>query len=131
MYLPSNCYRYVTLRPTSSLSLSSTSWETTDLSTSIRFYGDAHVIVRYQYSADGRNTYTITHLVIDSVPVKHIASITGNSLYAGNSGMWQGVLSSGRHIIAVEHRSGGTYTILQLRSSTGQYTRAMSVIYCN
>ena len=133
MYLPSTCHRYATLRPTSSLSLSSTSWRTTDLSYSFSLSRDYHIIVRYQYSAYGRNTYTVNRLVIDSVPVKHTASITGNTLYAGNSGMWQGVLSSGSHTIAVQHRSGNTYThysAFYSSSSYYLYTRAMDIIYC-
>ena len=32
MYLPSNCRMFVNLRPTSSISLSTTGWRTTDLS---------------------------------------------------------------------------------------------------
>ena len=132
MYLPSTCSRLTNLRPTSSLSLSSTSWKTTDLSYSFYLSRDYHIIVRYQYSASGRNTYTFTRLVIDSVVAKHTASITGNELYAGNSGMWQGVLSSGTHSIYVQHRSGSTYTHYSAFYSSGYpyYTRAMDVIRC-
>ena len=89
MYLPSTCRRLAKVRPTSSLSLSSTGWKTTDLSYTFTLYQDWHIIVRYQYSAYCRDTYTITRLVIDSVPVKHTASITGNTNYAGSLGMWQ------------------------------------------
>ena len=132
MYLPSTCHRLATVRPTSSLSLSSTSWRTTDLSYSFTLYQDWHIIVRYQYSTSGRNTYTITHLVIDSVPMKHTASITGNENYAGNSGMWQGVLSRGSHTIAVEHRSGSTYTHYTATSTSYDlHTRAMDIIRCS
>ena len=132
MYLPSTCHRLATVRPTSSLSLSSTSWKTTDLSYSFTLYQDWHIIVRYQYSTSGRGTYTVTRLAIDSVPIKHTASIIGNEQYAGNSGMWQGVLSSGRHTIAVEHRSGSTYThYTATGTSYDTYTRAMDIIRCS
>ena len=67
--------------------------------------------------------------MIDSVPVKHTASITGNEYYAGNSGMWQGILSSGSHIISVEHRSGTTYTHYS-GSGYDFTTRAMDIIRC-
>ena len=132
LYAMYGCGRFTTLRPTSSLSLSSTSWRATDLSYSFSLSRDYHIIVRYQYSAYGRNTYTVTHLVIDSVPVKHTASITGNTLYAGNSGMWQGILSSGSHTIYVQHRSGNTYTHYSAfySSSYYLYARAMDIIYC-
>ena len=132
MYLPSTCYRMVNLRPSSGLSLSTTAWKTTDLSYSFTLYRSEHIIVRYQYSAAGRSTYTITRLVIDSAPVKHTAAIIGNTIYAGNSGMWQGVLPSGKHTIAVEHRSGGTYTHYpqDYHNSYDYATRAMDIIRC-
>ena len=66
MYLPSNCRRFITLRPTSSLSISTTAWMTTDLSYSFTLYQDEHIFVRYQYTAYLYN-YIITRLVIDSV----------------------------------------------------------------
>ena len=133
MYLPSVCTVLTNLRPSSSLSLSSTSWKTTDLSSSFTIYQARHFIVRYQYSAYGRGTYTITRLVIDSIPVKHTAAITGNTIYAGNSGMWQGVLSSGSHTIAVQHRSNSIYTHYPQDYHSSYYyaTRAMDIIYCS
>ena len=128
MYLPSVCHRLATIRPTSSLSLSSTAWKTTDLSYSFRLYQDEHIIVRYQYTVQV-NTYIVTRLVIDSVPIKHTASIAYDNRMVGNSGMWQGILSSGIHTIAVEHRSGRTYTHYP---ASGYYynTRAMDIIRC-
>ena len=126
MYLPSTCRRFVTLRPTSSLSLSTTAWKTTDLSYTFSLYRDEHIFVRYQYSAYLSSTYVFTRLVIDSVPMKHTASVTGNDYYHGNSGMWQGVLSSGRHTIAVQHRGGRTYTSY----INADNTRAMDIIRC-
>ena len=125
MYLPSNCRRLVNLRPTSSLSLSTSAWMTTDLSSSFTLYQDEHIFVRYQYTAY-LYSYIITRLVIDSVAMKHTASITGNDYYHGNSGMWQGVLNSGTHTVSVEHRSGSTYTSY----NNDDTTRAMDVIAC-
>ena len=132
MYLPSACRKLVTSLPTGSLSLSSTSWRTTDLSYTFTLYQDEHIFVRYQYSAPGY-TYVFTRLVIDSVAIKHTASISGDSRYTGNSGMWQGVLSSGRHTIAVQHRGSRTYTHYPASYSSSYYynTRAMDIIGCN
>ena len=128
MYLPSVCRHLTNIRPTSSLSLSSTAWKTTDLSYSFRLSQDEHIIVRYQYTVD-TNTYIITRLVIDSVPLKHTASIAYDSHMLGNSGMWQGILSSGTHTITVEHRSGRTYTHNALNRYS-LHTRAMDIIRC-
>ena len=131
MYLPSVCRSLVNLRPTSSLSLSTTSWKTTDLTSTFKLYQDEHIFVRYQYSAPS-NSYVFTRLVIDSVPIKHTASISGDSRFTGNSGMWQGVLSSGKHTIVVQHRSSNTYTHYPASYSSSYYyhTRAMDVIGC-
>ena len=126
MYLPSNCRRLSNLRPTSSLSISSTSWRTTDLSYSFTLSRDEHIFVRYQYGASVTTTYIVTRLLIDSVAMKHTASIIGNEYFHGNSGMWQGILSRGRHSIAVQHRSGRTYTSY----INADNTRAMDVISC-
>ena len=131
MYLPSTCGSLVNLRPTSSLSLSTTSWKTTDLTYTFTLYQDEHIFVRYQYSAPG-NSYVFTRLVIDSVPIKHTASISGDSRFTGNSGMWQGVLSSGKHTIAVQQRSSSTYIHYTANDDNNPYyTRAMDIIRCN
>ena len=130
MYLPSTCGQVVNLRPTGSLSLSSTSWMTTDLSYSFTLSQDGHIIVRYQYSAKGYRRNAFTRLVIDSVPIKHTASVSGYDNYASTSGMWQGVLSKGTYTIAIEHRSSSTYT--HYAGSAYHFTtRAMDIIYCS
>ena len=126
MYLPSTCRGLVYLRPTSTLSISTSSWKATDLSYTFTLSQDEHIFVRYQYSVYLSNSYIITRLAINSVPIKHTASIIGNDDYHGNSGMWQGVLSSGRHTIAVEQRSGRTYSF----SISDDRTRAMDIIRC-
>ena len=129
MYLPSSCRKLANVRGDGPLSLSNTGWQTINLNHTFTLSQTEHIFVRYQYTAFGHNTYTIDRLLIDSVPVKHTASITGNTHYAGNSGMWQGVLSSGRHTIAVQHRSGSTYTHYS-GISYDHVTRVMDIISC-
>ena len=126
VYLPATCRILINLKRTGSLSLSSTSWGLTDLIHTITLNEDEHIFVRYQYSAPLQYSYIFTRLVINSSSIKHTASATGNDYYHGNSGMWQGILSSGRHTIAVEQRSGRTYSF----SNNDYYTRAMDIIRC-
>ena len=45
------------------------------------------------------------HLSIDSVAQPHTVSLTGNTRYAGNFGLWQGPLNSGTHDVALEYRA--------------------------
>ena len=47
----------------------------------------------------------VVHLSIDSVPQKHTVSLTGNTIYVGNFGLWQGSLSNGAHNINLDYRS--------------------------
>lgn len=132
MTLPSRCLVATNVRPTASLYFSSTSWRNTDLSITLTLSRSTnHVIVRYQFSGTGRNTYTITRLVIDSTVQNHTASIRGNISYAGNFGMWQGSLLRGTHTFVVQHRSGTTYRHYVYGSSySWRYTRAMDIVYC-
>jgi len=120
------------VEPTTSLSLSTTSWRDTDLSYKRTLNYDHHVIVRYQFSGTGRNTYTITRLTINNVLQPHTASIRSNMYYSGNSGFWQGLLPAGSYTFTVQHRSGSTYThyIANYRGSYEEYTRAMDILFC-
>ena len=109
MYLPPACRILTTIEPTSSLSISTTNWMNTDLSYTFTLSRVEHIIIRYHYSSYGGNTHTFTRLYIDSVQ-QQTYFITGNTRLAGNSGLWQGALSSGKHIIIVQIRRGYTTT---------------------
>jgi len=105
----------------------------TDLSYSLSLSYDHHLMLRYQFSGTGRNTFTITHLAINNVPQPHTASIRGNTNYAGNTGFWQGLLPAGPYTFIVQHKSGGTYThySADYRGSYKEYARAMDVTFCH
>ena len=49
----------------------------------------------YQYSGYHRkgNSHTVMSLSIDSVVQKHTVSLTGDTYYVGNFGLWQGSLA--------------------------------------
>ena len=132
MCLPSACRRLVTLRPISSLSFSTTAWMTTDLSYSFTLSRAEHIIVRYQYSTTGHDTFTDTRIMIDSVPIKHTVSIAQDDRFADNSGMRQGVLASGAHNIIVQQRSNKPYTHYLANGYNSYYynTRAVVIVHC-
>ena len=44
----------------------------------------SYVTIMYQYAGHGGNSHIIIHLSIDSVTQKHIVSLTGDTVYAGN-----------------------------------------------
>ena len=126
MTLPSRCRVIINHSPTTSFSFHTTGWQETDLYHSFSLGQSSHIIIRYQFSAPGHNTYTITRISIDGIPQKHTASISGETEYAASSGMWQGYLLNGLHNVTVEHRSGTTYTLY----TNELYTRALDIVYC-
>ena len=127
MYLPYSCSIITTIRPNTNLRIFTTSWMNTDLSYSFTLYQTEHIIVRYQYTSRFSSYHTsrlTTRLSIDTVR-QHTAAISGN-YYIGNSGMWQGALSSGRHNITLQIKSSFTYT----QYFNDVYTRAMDIVRC-
>ena len=59
----------------------------------------------YQYTGYGGNSYIAMHLNIDSVVQKHTVSLTGNTAYVGNFGLWQGSLNSGAHKVTLDYHT--------------------------
>ena len=129
--LPSRCRVVCNIEPTSTWSYSYSSWKNTDISCSFSLYQDTHLLVRYQYTSTGRNTYTKMCLAINGATQPHTATVRGNTGYAGNTGFWQGVLSSGSYTVTLQQSSGSSYTHYVYGSSYEQYTRAMDVVKCS
>ena len=105
MMLPPSCNVY-TIQPKTKLSLSnSNTWASTDVTYSFTLSKLSHVIIMYQYSGFSGNSYVVMRLSIDSVVQKHTVSLTGNTAYAGNFGLWQGSLNNGAHKVTLDYRS--------------------------
>ena len=137
MMLPSTASCNIrNIEPSGLLQISTTSsWIDTDLSYSLYLSRSTHVIIRYQFSTQGGNTYHITRLIMGISILQHSASITGNyGNYAGNSGLWQGVLSRGSYSLVLQYKTGRTYYHYPYHyshsSSYTHYTRSMDIVYC-
>ena len=105
MMLPPSCRAY-SIKPTTKLSLSdSNRWTSTDVTYSFTLSKLSHVIIMYQYSGYGGDSYVVMRLSIDSVTQKQTVSLTGDTRYAGNFGLWQGSLNAGVHNSTLEYRS--------------------------
>ena len=105
MMLPPSCNAYI-IQPKTKLSLSnSNSWASTDVTYSFTLSKLSHVIVMYQYSGSGGGSHVVMRLSVDSVAQKHTASLTGDTPYAGNFGLWQGSLKNGAHKVTLDYRS--------------------------
>ena len=134
MMLPPTC-TVTTIQPKTNFSLSSSNrWASTDVTYSFTLSKQSYVIIMYQYAGYGGNLYTVIHLSIDSVAQQHTASLTGNTAYTGNFGLWQGSLNSGAHKIILEYRTPvkATNTVspnLDWQRSIWQ-NRALTIINC-
>jgi len=135
MMLPPSC-SVATIQPKGKFSLSnSNSWPSTDVTYSFTLSKQSHVIIMYQYAGHCGNSHAIMCLSIDSVTQKHTASLTGNTAYTGNFGLWQGSLTSGAHKVILEYRSpvktdNTVSSDLEWKPYNKWMNRAMTVIIC-
>ena len=105
MMLPPSCNAY-TIQPKTRLPLgNSNRWASTDVTYSFTLSKLSHVIIMYQYSGVSGRSYVVMRLSIDSVVQKHTVSLTGNTAFAGNFGLWQGSLNGGNHSVTLDYRS--------------------------
>ena len=89
----------------------------------------------YQYAGHGGNSHVVMRLSIDSVPQPHTVSLTGNTAYVGNFGLWQGYLDSGAHRVTLDYRTlvSTTNTVssdLEWKAFNKWMNRAITVIVC-
>ena len=89
----------------------------------------------YQYSGIGGSSHIVMRLSIDSVAQKHTASLTGDTIFAGNFGLWQGSLNSGAHKVTLDYRSpvkteNTVSSDLEWTRWNKWHNRAMTVIIC-
>ena len=135
MMLPPSCRAY-SIQPKTTFSLSnSNSWASTDVTYSFTLSKESHVIIMYQYAGRGGSSYVVMRLSIDSVAQKHCVSLTGNTEYAGNFGLWQGSLKSGGHKATLDYRSPvkTDHTVssdLEWKKWNKWMNRAITVIIC-
>jgi len=135
MMLPPSC-QVISVNPKTSFTLSkSNTWAPTDVISSFTLSKQSHVIIMYQFSGSSGNSYVVMRLSIDSVPQKHTASLTGNTAYAGNFGLWQGTLNIGKHKVSLDYRTPAatTHTVSGDREWVRWnkwMNRAMTIIHC-
>ena len=111
-YMPWRCLHLVKSSKTSLSLRNSNTWAPTDVTTSFTLSRQSHVIIMYQYSGYSGSCHIVMRLSIDSVSQQHTASLTGDTAYTGNFGLWQGSLNAGQHKVSLNYRSPAktTYT---------------------
>ena len=112
MMLPPSC-KVISASPQTTFTLgNSNTWAPTDVISSFTLSRQSHVIIMYQYSGYSGSCHIVMRLSIDSVSQQHTASLTGDTAYTGNFGLWQGSLNAGQHKVSLNYRSPAktTYT---------------------
>ena len=134
MMLPPSCTASI-VHPKTTFSLPRSWWRLTDIIYSFTLSRKSHVIIMYQYAGRGGNSHVVMCLSIGSVPQPHTVSLTGNTGYVGNFGLWQGSQDSGKHKVTLDYRTpvSTTNTVssdLEWKPYNKWMNRAMTVIVC-
>ena len=115
MMMPPSCTAQ-TINPSKTFTFNNhNTWTATDLAYSFTLPKQAHVIALYHFSGLLSGSYIVMRLSIDSRPQAHTVSITGNTRYAGNFGLWQGFLNGGDHTNSVDYRTPIEYTTFEMQ----------------
>ena len=137
MMLPQSCRVEGVVRPDSFLYLNNNSnvWTSTDITYSFKVSETKYGIVMYQYSGYSNNKYIVMRLKVNLLAQKSTVSLTGNTQYVGNFGLWQGPLIKGLHIFTLEYRSvvqtyNDVSSDLEWQRWNKWMNRAMTVIVC-
>ena len=142
MMLSPTC-RAITVNPKGGHTLpGGNKWSETDVAHTFKLTKNTHVIIMYQYSGYSANTHIVMRLNINTTTSPDIKrqtiSVTGDTAFVGNFGLWQGVLGSGTYRVVLEFRSP-TQTVnnvspnldwSQVFGSTIWHSRALTVITC-
>ena len=127
MMLPSTC-GVINVNPKTDFEITNSTWAETDVCYKLVIEKTHHVIVMYHFTSESEKYHVFNRLTKDSVPIKHTASIAGNTKYAGNSGLWQGALAAGNHTFCVEYSSNVDKAMLN--KAIPWHTRSMTIVYC-
>ena len=140
MMLPPSC-KVTTVHPNTSFSFSSSNrWASTDVTYSFTLPRINHVIIMYQYAgySTSGNSHVVMRLSIDSTPQPHTVSITGDTAYVSNFGLWQGSLNNGAHKVTLDYRTpkvitnknSPTLDWQQVYANAIWQNRALTIIIC-
>ena len=127
MILPPTC-SVININPRSDYEVKNTTWSQTDVCYDLNLTKTRHVIVFYHFTTESGKHHVFNRLTINSDPIKHSASITGNGGHAGNTGLWQGALPPGTFKICLEYTSN-----VEVATSIKDIpwnTRSMTIVYC-
>ena len=129
MILPTTC-KVININPRNDFEVknSSNTWTETDVCYEFAIEKTYHVIVMYQFTSQSDKFYIFNRLTVNSVPIKHTASIVGNGKFASNSGLWQGALNADNYTFCIEYNSNIEQSILI--KDLPWHTRSMTIIYC-
>ena len=127
MILPTTC-SVISINPRSDYEVKNTTWSQTDVCHNLNLTKTQHVMIFYHFTAESGKHYIFNRLTINSNPIKHTASITGNARHAGNTGLWQGALKPGNYNICLEYASD--VEAPTINRDVPWQTRSLTIVYC-
>ena len=127
MLLPTTC-KVINISPRTDFEVKNSTWTKTDVCYEFKPKKIRHVIVMYQFTSESEKYYVFTRLTKNSIPIRHTTSIAGNGKYAGNSGLWQGVLAEGNHTFCIEYSRNVDKPLVN--KDIPWHTRSMTIVYC-
>ena len=128
MMLPPIC-KVVKVNPRTHFEVKNTTWVTTDVCYNLTLAKTCHIIAMYHFTSEGSGEqYVFNRLTRNSVPMEHTTSISGNTLYTGNTGVWVGGLDKGGHNICLQYARSGKG--VASTDDKPYHTRSLTITYC-
>jgi len=128
MMLPPTC-KVVQVNPRTHFGIKNTTWVTTDVCYNLTLEKTCHIIAMYHFTSEGSDQqYVFNRLTRNSVPMEHTTSISGNTLYTGNTGVWVGALDQGGHNICIQYARSGKG--VAFTDDKPYHTRSLTITYC-
>ena len=128
MMLPPTC-EVVKANPRTQFEVKNTTWTNTDVCYNLTLAKTCHVIAMYHFTSEGsEQQYVFNRLTRNSIPMEHTTSISGNTLYTGNTGVWVGALDKGGHNICLQYARSGKGEAFT--DNKPYHTRSLTITYC-
>ena len=128
MMLPPTC-KVAMVNPRTHFEVKNTSWVNTDVCHDLKLEETYHVIAMYHFTSEGSEQQSVfNQLTMNSVPMEHTTSISGNTLYTGNTGVWVGGLDKGDYKICLQYARSGKG--VASTDDKPHHTRSLTIISC-
>jgi len=129
MMLPPTTCKVAKINPRTHFDVKNTTWNNTDVCYELKLQKTCHVIATYHFTSEGSEQQSVfNRLTRNSVPMEHTTSISGSTLYTGNTGVWIGGLDKGTHKFCLQYARVGKG--VASTDNKPHHTRSLTITYC-